>query len=71
MIRRDFLKTIGAVTAGAALGLPAAEAAAKTAVTAADAALPDEKTSLNDLRLPIRSLKPRTSRQITVVVIGA
>ena len=71
MIRRDFLKTIGAVTAGAALGLPAAEAAAKTAQTAASAALPDEKTSLNDLRLPIRSLKPRTSRQITVVVIGA
>ena len=71
MIRRDFLKTIGAVTAGAAFGLPAAEAAAKTAQTAASAALPDEKTSLNDLRLPIRSLKPRTSRQITVVVIGA
>ena len=75
MIRRDFLKTIGAVTAGAAVGLPAAEAAAKAAGTsllegAADAPqTPDG--SLNDMPLPIRSLAPRVNRRITVVVIGA
>lgn len=75
MIRRDFLKTIGAVTAGAAVGLPAAEAAAKAAGTsllegAADAPqTPDG--SLNDMPLPIRSLAPRVNRHITVVVIGA
>ena len=67
MIRRDFLKTIGAVTAGAAIGLPAATTAAK----AAGVPVPDGEGSLNKMPLPIRSLKPDVQRQITVVVIGA
>ncbi len=70
MIRRDFLKTIGAVTAGAAIGLPATEAAAKAGAKAGFS-LPDEEGSLNKMPLPIRSLKPQVSRQISVVVIGA
>ena len=75
MKRRDFLKTMGAVTAGAAVGLPAAGAAAKAAnpsVKADPAAAPQKiKGSLNDMPLPVRSLEPKVSRQITVVIIGA
>ncbi len=66
MIRRDFLKSIGAISAGAALGMPAAGA-----ILPAPLVLPDDAESLNDLELGLRSLRPQTDRQISVVIIGA
>ena len=68
MIRRDFLKSCGALAAGAAIGTPLASAAGLTDPSLPLADGPD--TSLNDLTLPIRSLKPEIKRQITVIVIG-
>lgn len=71
MIRRDFLKAIGAVTAGAAVGLPAAaKSSSKVMGAPADSVAP-VPDSLNKMPLPIRSLEPRVNRCITVVVIGA
>lgn len=69
MIRRDFLKSIGAITAGAAVGLPSiASAAAKEGLSG----LPGfDEGSLNELTLPIRSLAPKVSRKVTLIVIGA
>ena len=68
MIRRDFLKSIGAITAGAAVGLPAAGAVPGLGTISPDDA---KKLSLNDLTIPIRSLKPQVSKPVTVVIIGA
>ena len=64
MIRRDFLKSCGALAAGTALGSPFASAAV-------NAQSPEQQPgALNDLTLPIRSLKPDVKRQISVIVIG-
>ena len=68
MIRRDFLKSIGAITAGAAVGLPAAGAVPGAAGLLTPDGGPE---SLNDMTLPLRSLEPKVDRQITVVIIGA
>lgn len=66
MIRRDFLKSIGAISAGAAIGMPAAGA-----ILPSPLVLPDDADSLNDLDMGMRSLRPRVDRQISVVIIGA
>ncbi len=72
MKRRDFLKSIGAISAGAAVGLPAAGAVLPGSITGlTDPFGPDDAASLNDLDLGLRSLRPKVSRQVTVVVIGA
>lgn len=71
MIRRDFLKTIGAAAAGAAVGLPAAAAGSGSAAAREYIDSIQPGGSLNDLTLPIRSLKPVVDRQISIVVIGA
>ena len=71
MIRRDFLKAIGAAAAGAAVGLPAAAAGSGSAATREYIDSIQPGGSLNDLTLPIRSLKPVVDRQISIVVIGA
>lgn len=67
MIRRDFLKTIGAAAAGAAVGLPAAASGISRDAGFNDA----DGDSLNDMTLPIRSLRPQVDRQVSVIVIGA
>ena len=68
MIRRDFLKSIGVVAAGTAIGLPAAGAGLPSGLE-----LPDDGKagSLNDLNLSLRPLRPQVSRQVTVIIIGA
>ena len=71
MIRRDFLKAIGAAAAGAAVGLPAAAAGSGSAAAREYIDSIQPGGSLNDLTLPIRSLKPVVDRQISIVVIGA
>lgn len=68
MKRRDFFKNCGLLTAAATLSSVDGKAAEK----AVNALGPDNvKGELNDMTLPIRSLKPQTERQITVVIIGA
>ena len=70
MIRRDFLKSLGAITAGAAIGVPSLG----KPVLGESGLIPDEEkgiASLNDLDLPIRSLKPIVDKPVTVVIIGA
>ena len=70
MIRRDFLKRMGLLAAGAAFADPFASAAEMlvdpNAAPQADMFTPDGK-----IRVPIRSLKPETNKQITAIVIGA
>ena len=70
MIRRDFLKSLGAITAGAAIGVPSLG----KPVLGESRLFPDDEkgvASLNDLDLPIRPLKPVVDKPVTVVVIGA
>ena len=70
MIRRDFLKRVGLIATGVALTDPFAMAAEMladpTAGPQAEMFTPDGK-----IRVPIRSLKPETNKQITAIIIGA
>ena len=69
MIRRDFLKRCGLIATGVALTDPIAMAADMISEnsSASGSALPAEEK----LEVEIRSLKPRTNKQITAVIIGA
>ena len=72
MKRRDFLKSVGAVSAGAAVGIPAlAAGSGLSSGLAGTVAVPDDAESLNDMQLGLRPLKPNVKRQVTVIVIGA
>ena len=64
MIRRDFLKSVGVLAAGTALSDPFAVAKTVLGAEAQDG-------DLNNLDLPIRSLRPQTDRQVSVIIIGA
>lgn len=70
MIRRDFLKKCGLLAAGAAVADPLSAAilpaSSPAAVEAAELFTPDGRINVD-----IRSLKPSTNKQITVVIIGA
>ena len=69
MIRRDFLKRIGLVTAGMALTDPFAMAKGMAAKSAEELA----KLSPEELiHYPLRSLRPDTGgKQITGIIVGA
>lgn len=69
MIRRDFLKQIGLVTAGLALTDPFAMAKGAMGLSAEELAkLPPEDL----IHIPLRSLKPETNgKQVTAIILGA
>jgi len=69
MIRRDFLKSIGLVTAGLAITDPFAMAREMAAKSAKELAMlsPDDL-----IHFPLRSLRPDTGgKQITGIIAGA
>lgn len=70
MIRRDFLKRMGLMAAGVALADPFASAAEMLADPDAGPQA-DMFTPDGIIKVPIRSLKPETDKQITAIVIGA
>ncbi len=65
MIRRDFLKSMGLLAAGTAISEQVSPAK-----TVLGNMLPQDG-DLNSIDLPIRSLRPNTDRQISVIIIGA
>ncbi len=69
MIRRDFLKRIGLVTAGMALTDPFAMAKGMATKSAEELAkLPPEEL----IHFPLRSLRPDTGgKQVTAIIVGA
>lgn len=69
MIRRDFLKKCGLLAAGAAVVDPlSASVMSPASPVAADAELFTPEGRIN---VDIRSLRPESNKQITVVIIGA
>ena len=66
MKRRDFLKTGSALAAGAVIA-PSALAASPAPSGAASL----ETESLNDMKVPVRGLRPMVKRQVTAIVIGS
>ena len=71
MKRRDFLKSVGLLTAGAAIAPDAL--ASNAGMPMGDIFNPETGVpgDLNTADLGIRSLTPRISRKLTVAVIGA
>ncbi|MBR5736762.1 MAG: Gfo/Idh/MocA family oxidoreductase [Bacteroidales bacterium] len=67
MDRRNFLKSCGLIAAGSAMAGPLAHAGS---LFEEPLALPDGAEPLKGLNLPIRSLEPKTDRQISVIIIG-
>jgi len=69
MIRRDFLKNLGVMTAGAAIAPSLLTETALAAETSAIAA-PAEPV-IDYIHYPVRPLRPEISKQLTVAIVGA
>jgi len=68
MIRRDFLKNLGVMTAGAAVAPSLLTESASAAEVKATA---PEEPLIDYIYYPIRSSKPNIDKQITVAIVGA